>query len=74
MTCNDHIDVISIKIIRSILILIDKHYLPVIQCTIKTFYRPNNVKLSHLTYVILAWGSSNILSYKLQKKITQNYC
>ena len=53
LTWNDHIGVISNKILRSITILNRlKHYLPVY--TLKVLY--NSLILSQLTYGILAWG------------------
>ena len=64
LTWNDHIGVISNKILRSITILNRlKHYLPVY--TLKVLY--NSLILSQLTYGILAWGNTNTRLYKLQK-------
>ena len=65
LTWNDHIGVISNKILRSITTLNRlKHYLPVY--TLKVLY--NSLILSQLTYGILAWGNTNTRLYKLQKK------
>ena len=62
---NSHINVISMKIARSIGILYKvKNILP--EYNLKNLY--NSLLLLHLTYGILAWGNNTSVLNKLQKK------